>query len=116
MAHFVAQGKRGYIRFRFDVHTCLPPNFSQLVYDTLLPYNDEWRYNPKVLWTGQSEQTGNETVKPVFEVAELQQMSDPMVFIERTKDQYPGLDLDDVRQALEEVKAEIRRMDEEKKK
>jgi uncharacterized protein YqgV (UPF0045/DUF77 family) len=43
-------------------------------------------------------------------VAELQQMTDPMMFIERTQDQYPGLDLDDVRQAFEEVKVEMERL------
>ena len=48
-----------------------------------------------------------------FDVADLQQMTDPMEFIERTKDQYPGLDLDDVRQAFEEVRSEILRLKEE---
>ena len=43
-------------------------------------------------------------------MAELQQMTDPMMFIERTQDQYPGLDLDDVRQAFEEVKVEMERL------
>jgi len=37
-------------------------------------------------------------------------MTDPMMFIERTQDQYPGLDLDDVRQAFEEVKVEKERL------
>ena len=41
-------------------------------------------------------------------------MTDPMMFIERTKDQYPGLDLEDVRQAFEEVKAEMERLREAK--
>jgi exonuclease SbcD len=41
-------------------------------------------------------------------------MTDPMQFIERTKDQYPGLDIEDVRLAFEEVKAEMHRMDEER--
>ena len=43
-------------------------------------------------------------------MAELQQMTDSMMFIERTQDQYPGLDLDDVRQAFEEVKVEMERL------
>ena len=51
--------------------------------------------------------------KPTFEVAELQQMKDPVDFIEKTMDQYPGLDLDEVRSAFEEVKAEIKRKQEE---
>ena len=49
-------------------------------------------------------------------MAELQQMDDPMKFIERTKDQYPDLDLNDVRLAFEEVKEEMLRIKEEKNK
>ncbi len=114
MKAFVAEAKRGYIRFRFDVNTDLPSNFSQMVYDALLSYNEEWRYNPKVLWTGVSDDKASGKEELVFEVAELQQMTDPMMFIERTQDQYPGLDLDDVRQAFEEVKAEMERLREAK--
>ncbi len=109
----VSDKERGYIRFRFDSKVNLPSNFNQLVYDELAPYHDEWRYNPKIIWPDECD-TKEERQKPVFEVAELQQMTDPMVFIERTRDQYPGLDIDDVRQAFEEVKAEIKRMNEEK--
>ena len=114
MKAFVAKGERGYIRFRFDANTDLPSNFSQMVYDALQPYNEEWRYNPKVLWTGVSDKTASEEEELVFEVAELQQMTDPMMFIERTQEQYPGLDLDDVRLAFEEVKAEMERLRDEK--
>lgn len=114
MKEFVSKGDRGYIRFRFHGNTDLPSNFGLMVYDALTPYNDEWRYNPKMLWTGDNDNKDSEKEKLVFEVAELQQMSDPMVFIERTRDQYPGLDLEDVRQAFEEVKAEILILHEEK--
>ena len=114
MNEFVSKNERGYIRFRFDVNTDLPSNFSQMVYDALQPFQEEWRYNPKVLWTGVSDSGGSEKEELVFEVAELQQMKDPMAFIERTKDQYPGLDLEDVRQAFEEVKEEMRLLNEER--
>jgi exonuclease SbcD len=114
MKQFTSEGERGYIRFSFDHRTNLPSNFSQMVYDALLSYNDEWRYNPKMLWTGQDNTLQQEKEQLVFEVAELQQMTDPMQFIERTKDQYPGLDIEDVRLAFEEVKAEMHRMDEER--
>ena len=114
MTEFVSKGERGYIRFRFDMNTDLPSNFGQMIYDALLPYNDEWRYNPKMLWTGVSDSKDSEKEELVFEVAELQQMTDPMMFIERTQDQYPGLDLEDVRQAFEEVKAEMLLLNEEK--
>ena len=116
MKDFIGKGERGYIRFRFDLNADLPSNFSQMVYDALTSDNDEWRYNPKILWTGASEDKDTDREKLVFEIAELQQMTDPMVFIERTQDQYPGLDLDDVRQAFEEVKAEAERLREESQK
>jgi exonuclease SbcD len=67
-----------------------------------------------MLWTGVSDSKDSEKEELVFEVAELQQMTDPMMFIERTQDQYPGLDLEDVRQAFEEVKAEMLLLNEEK--
>lgn len=114
MSQFVSEAERGYIRFRFDYRANLPANFSQMVYDALQPYNDEWRYNPKMLWTGQDESRQQEKEQLVFEVAELQQMTDPMQFVERTKDQYPGLDIEDVRQAFEEVKAEMLLLSEER--
>ena len=116
LTKFVSEGERGYIRFRFDQSTNLPSNFSQMVYDVLQPYHDEWRYNPKMLWTGESDANEEKKEKLVFEVAELQQMDDPMKFIERTKDQYPELDLEDVRLAFEEVKEEMLRIKEEKNK
>lgn len=113
MKAFVSQGERGYIRFRFDSSTDLPSNFGQMVYEALEPYHDEWRYNPKMLWTGAGDSSDAEKEELVFEVAELQQMTDPMAFIERTADQYPGLDMDDVRQAFREVRAEVERLREE---
>lgn len=113
MKQFVEEGKRGYIRFRFDQSANVPSNFSQMVYDTL-PADDEWRYNPKILWTGKDDTPKQDKEPLTFEVAELQQMTDPMLFIERTMDQYPGLDIEDVRQAFKEVKDEMHRMDEEK--
>ncbi len=118
MKRLIGQNKRGYIRFRFEQSTYLPPNFNQMVYDALKPYNDdedneEWRYNPKILWTGADAAEEDNREQPVFEVAELQQMTDPISFIERTIDRYPGLDLDDLRLAFEEIKDEAQRIAEE---
>ena len=110
---FVEEKERGYRRLRIDYGTYLPSNFNQLVYDELAPYDERWRYNPKILWTGVPECDGKEDRQLVFEVAELQQMTDPVEFIMKTKDQYPELDMDEVRDAFEEVKREIRRMKEE---
>lgn len=114
MTRFVGEGQRGYLRFRFNHAVNLPPDFNQMVYDALQPFHDEWRYNPKIVWTGQEETRQNGQGQLVFQVSELQQMTDPMQFVERTYNQYPNLDLDDVRQAFEEVKMEMLRMNDEK--
>lgn len=109
---FAAEGRSGYIRLRMAYTAATPPDFNQRIYDILEPYGDIVRFNPKHIWTGVPEK-GPEQKQAVFQVAELQQMTDPMKFIERTKEQYPGLDIEEVRNAFEEVKAEMRRMSEE---
>lgn len=115
IADFCKTHKRGYIRLRADYKTDLPSNFNQMVYDMLADTNDEVRYNPKVIWTGHTAESIAEQAKPTFEVADLQQMTDPMIFIEKTIDQYPTLNLDEVRKAFAEVEVEMRRMHEEEK-
>ena len=93
----------GYIRLCVEVATPLPANFSQMVYDELATTGDEVRYNPKIIWTGQDPKLSEEKEKPTFEVAELQQMTNPLEFIEKTIDQYPGLNMEEVRLAFEEI-------------
>ena len=103
---FAEEKGKGYFRFRIDNKATFPSNFSQAVYDILESYHNEVRFNPKTIWTGKTEEVKEEE-RPSFEVAELQQMTDPMTFIEKTKDQYPDLDLNMVREALEEVRQEM---------
>ena len=110
---FAENHKSGYIRLRVDYNADLPSNFSNMVYDTLKPYNDEVRFNPKHIWIGKPEANANEDNKPVFEVAELQEMTNPYTFVEKTIAQYPGLNLDMVKEAFEEVEAEVIRLAEE---
>ena len=107
---FAEKYGKGYIRLRFDYEAAVPSNFNNSVYDLIREYNDEIRFNPKHIWTGAPSDLEATVEKPVFEVAELQQMTDPMTFIEKTAEQYPGLDMDEVRAAFEEVKQEIERM------
>ena len=108
---FAADKKNGYFRLRIRYSVNLPADFDQQIYRLISGYNDEIRYNPKIIWTDAPAETHTE--KTVFEVAELQDMDDPMRFIEKTAEQYPELSLDELRTAFEEVKAEMRRMDEE---
>ena len=51
--------------------------------------------------------------KLVFEVADLQQMTDPMKFIEQTIDHYNGLSLEEIRSAFEAIETERLRIQEE---
>lgn len=111
---FCKNHEKGYIRLRVDHQTDLPANFNQEVYDILSETGEEIRYNPKLIWEGIVSTNGEEQVKPTFEVSELQQMTDPMAFIEKTIDQFPSFDLEELRTAFEEVEKEIQRSEEEK--
>ena len=104
----------GYIRLQIDYNTVLSANFTQQVYDLIATYNNKVRYNAKIIWTGAPSSDESTQQKPIFEIADLQQMTNPMAFIEKTFSQYPGLDLEEVRLAFEEVKTEIMRAKEEK--
>lgn len=104
----------GYFLLSMDYQAALPSNFNQLVYETIVGHEEKARYNPKIKWEGSPEEEAKEEDRPVFAVAELQQMQDPVGFIEKTHDLYPNLDLDMVRSAFEEVREEIRRMEEDK--
>ncbi len=110
---FAEENGSGYIRLQADQATSLPSDFTQTVYSIIEPYQGELRYNPKILWTGSQTNDSDENVKPKFEVAEIQQMTDPLVFIEKTRKQYPELDMDEVREAFVEIEAEMKRMEEE---
>ena len=103
---------KGYFRLRFDYAAALSSNFTNAVYDLLAAYGDEVRYNPKHIWSG-APSDEEKAEKPTFEVAELQQMTDPMSFIEKTKDQYPDLTLDEIREAFKEAKEEMERLERE---
>lgn len=110
---FTINNKSGYLRLRFDKGAVLPSDFNQMVYAILEPFGGELRYNPKIIWEGVEENDTETTDKPKFEVAELQQMTDPLVFIERTKEKYPNLSMDEIREAFAEIEEEIRLMGEQ---
>lgn len=115
IGQFCQDYKSGYIRLRIDNKTDIPSNFNQMVYDCLALTNDEVRYNPKILWTGATTDTNSEQNDIKFEIADIQQMTNPLDFIEKTIEQYPTLTLEEIREAFKEVKEEILQMDEEEK-
>lgn len=115
IGQFCQDYKSGYIRLRIDNKTDIPSNFNQMVYDCLALTNDEVRYNPKILWTGQTTNTDSEQKDIKFEIADIQQMTNPLDFIEKTIEQYPTLTIEEIREAFNEVEKEIKRLDEEEK-
>ena len=106
---------KGYFRLCVDAAVSLPSNFNKKVYDILAPYDEEVRFNPKTIWAGETK-AEEDAEKPVFEVAELQQMEDPVDFIEKTRSQYQGLpDADELRKLFDEIGDEIKRFKDEAK-
>ena len=108
---FAEETGSGYFRLTIDYHASIPADFDQQIYRLIEPYGEEIRYNPKRIETNVPEKTDQED-KPVFQVAELQQMTDPMEFIRQTQSHYPELDMDELAQAFQEVEAEVRRQSE----
>lgn len=102
----------GYFRLTLDGRKPFPPDFNQQIYQLIEPYNGEIRFNPKSIWTNLPDLAETEN-KAIFQVAELQQMTDPMDFIRQTKSHYPELDIDELSQAFKEVEEELRRMSDE---
>ena len=110
---FCERQKKGYFRLCVDASVSLSSNFNQKVYDIIGRYDDEVRFNPKTIWSGETKEE-DASEKPVFEVAELQQMTDPLDFIEKTRTQYPGLpDPDALRSIFDEIRDEIQRFNDE---
>lgn len=108
---FCEQKKSGYIRLRLDYATPLPAGFIQHVYQMLETTGDEVRFNPKTIWVGEPGKTKEED-RPKFEVAELQQMADPLEFVSRTIDQYPELQIEQLRDDFAEIELELKAMEE----
>ena len=108
---FCEETGKGYIRLRIDSHTALPANFIQTIYERLEATGNEVRFNPKTIWENGADEDV-EIEKPVFEVAELQQMTDPLEFIRKTIDQFPEIDVEELERDFEEIKEEMRKGEE----
>lgn len=120
---FVEDGRRGYFRLQIDKHVALPADFTTRVYSIIENYPDV-RYNPKAMWTGETA-VEQEEERPTFDVAELQQMTDPMDFISKTITQYPDLTktdangksiFDQMEAIFDEIRQEMKALEEETQK
>ncbi|MGN0835088.1 MAG: exonuclease SbcCD subunit D [Candidatus Spyradosoma sp.] len=110
---FAEEKKSGYFRLRVRHDANLPADFSQRIYEAVAPFGGEIRFNPKHVVEGAPAAESSSAEKPVFAVADLQQMTDPLEFIEKTIADYPELNIDEVRELFEDVCVEARRLADE---
>lgn len=111
---FASNGGSGYVRLRLNASTWLPSDFPQRVYDALEPYGDRVRYNPRTLWVGGTEvkKQDSDEESSALEIIDIQEMTDPMTFIEATLDRYDDINLDELRDAFREIETEVRHLHE----
>ena len=112
LSQFTLDHPSFYFRFVMDGSVTLPPDFNQQVYQFIESSQQDIRYNPKPLWVNlpQNEETGSQ---PLFQVADLQQMTNPMDFIRQTQSHYPEFDIEELAEAFKEVEAEVRRLNDD---
>ena len=108
---FAEEHQSGYFRLTLDGSKPFPADFNQQIYQLIESYNGEIRFNPKSIWANIPDATSTDG-EALFEVAELQQMTDPMEFIRQTQSHYPELDIEQLAEAFKEVEAELRRLSE----
>lgn len=100
----------GYFRFRFDHQADLSPNFAQKVYDLIESANCHLRFNPKHIWEGTPAASATSRMV-TFEVAELQQMDNPLEFVKRIQPDFPDLDYQGLKSVFSEILKEIENED-----
>ena len=110
---FCSEQGSGYIRLRVDAGCVLPVDFQQTIYEKLESTDNEVRYNPQIIRENEVVEEDADD-KPVFEVAELQQMTNPLEFIRRTKNMYPELKMEEIERDFVEIENEMRKGGEEK--
>lgn len=112
---FCADPGCGYIRLRVDAaaFASLPSDFVQTIYRKLESTGNEVRFNPQTICENDAAEEAV-AERPVFELAELQQMTNPLEFIRKTIDMYPELNLDDLENDFREIEEELLKGDQEK--
>ncbi len=102
---FAADHTNGYIRLRIDYHVDLSSDFNNQVYSILEEGGNDLRYNPKIIWTGKSEDKSDisQIDNSVIDVAELQQMTSPMEFVISTLEDYPTLTKDEIIDTFKDI-------------
>ena len=114
---FAAKGNTGYIRLKMEYTADISSNFNQMVYEIIerSANKDSIRYNPRIIWHGAPDNSKENGTDQKFEIEDLQQMTDPVQFIEKTIDKYPHLNIDEIREAFIEVEKEVQALKEMEK-
>ena len=110
VAALCAKPGQAYFRLRISHSAPLPPDFQQRVYRLIEPHAGRIRFNPKHIWEGVPE-TPPEADKPLFAVADLQQMANPLDFVLSTLADYPDLDPDSLAADFKEINDLLRETD-----
>lgn len=108
--NFAEEQETAYFRLSINYDVPIPSDFNQQIYNIIEASGKDIRYNPKIIWPNKPADM-TEAERPVFDVADLQQMTDPMQFIEQTIGSYPDLDLDDLRAAFKEIEEEMKSLE-----
>lgn len=109
---FCRNHERGYLRLNLDYHA-ESINLQQVVYPLLEATGNEVRYNPNVIWQNRPAGDGEKSM-PTFEMAELQQMTNPLEFVKKTIDHYPSINPATLEADFAEIEKEIIRQREQK--
>jgi len=105
LREFVQKHERGYIRLNLD-YRAEHINLQKVVYPLLEATGNEVRFNPNTIWQNRpSTEEGGEA--PKFEMAELQQMTNPLEFVMRTIERYPAIDPTTLEKDFAEIEKEL---------
>ena len=108
---FLKKNDHVYIRLRFNLKADIPADFNSSVYSLIEESGKDIRYNPHMIFVAPEEENqSTETCRPIFEVEEIKQMTDPLDFVRKTSEAYTGLSEEDLNELFGEVELEIRRM------
>lgn len=102
---FCRSHERGYLRLNLD-YDAEKINLQQIVYPILEATGNEVRYNPNVIWQNRPEKDSANNI-PAFQMTEIQQMTNPLDFVRKTINRYPGLDPDSLESDFAEIENEI---------
>lgn len=115
LSGFINENDKCYIRLKFESGTDLSPDFNNIAYDLIEESGKDIRYNPKIIWSGDPSSYINVPQEEEIQLAveDLQQMLNPLEFINLTADRYDNLNREYLDSAFMEIEEELKSMEEE---